>query len=122
MALTNAAAELDPCKQLCEQLVEIGPSMTGHTWLLTKVLSGQSRRETSGRTAQNDQVFLLIDSPAFALEPVLDSDSVAVNPTLRLRAEARCRIVNGETSQEMGEQRVRFGAEFSVKILYLGSE
>ena len=37
MALTNAAAELDPCKQLCEQLVEIG-RMTGHTWLLAKVV------------------------------------------------------------------------------------
>jgi hypothetical protein len=108
--LTNAAAELGLCERLCHQLVELGPDLTGHTWVLGNAPPACPGTVRSVQTLPGDQVMLLIDLPAFALEPILDSDSVAVNPTLRLRIEARCRIINAATSQEIGEQRVRFGA------------
>jgi hypothetical protein len=110
MVLTNAAAELDLCERLCRHLIDVGPGLTGHTWVLAKAPPAHSGNVRPSRSLPDDQVILLIDLPAFALEPVLESDTVSVNPTLRLRAEARCRIVNAATSEEMGEQTVRFGA------------
>jgi hypothetical protein len=109
MLLNNAALELDFRRHVCEQLVELGPRLTGHKWALSYASPPSSPDRSCGRDFRDGQLVLLIEVSSLALEPVLESEGIPVNPTLRFRAQVRCRAIDRTTGEEFHEELFRFG-------------
>jgi hypothetical protein len=105
--LTNMTATLRFPQRLCETLVELGPGMTGHRWVLWHDSPAGSNRKSPPSDGDDGSLLLMVELAFFGLDKLVENDDVAVNPTLRFRVQVRCRAVNLVTGERV--EVFRFG-------------
>ena len=106
--LTNLSATLRFQQRLCETLVELGPSRTGHQWVLRQASSSGPNASDTPSADDDSSLLLMVELPFFGLDRLTDNGEPAINPTLRFRAHVRCRAANLATGER--EEVFRFGA------------
>jgi hypothetical protein len=105
--LTNMAATFHFHQRLCETLVELGPSMTGHRWVLRQAPPTGFNNRSAPSGGDDGSLVLMVELPFLGLDRLTESEDPAINPTLRFRVQVRCRAVNLATGER--DEIFRFG-------------